>query len=160
VTVTNNLDRKTRRTLVLVSLNFAMLLVLFCGLGFVLWQSSTLLNALGADLARAERAVAEVRERLQRMSPPTLGEAVAERLGERIGESIREALDDTKISESLERLAVAVDDARASLADTRASLRDSNARLRELDTDALARRVAGHVAEELRAGTAAPAAGG
>ena len=61
----DRITRKANRTFILVCANFAMLAVLFLGLGFVVFQAATLVTGLKQDLARAEQQVAELKDRIQ-----------------------------------------------------------------------------------------------
>ena len=50
------LTRQNQRTFILVCSNFVMLLILFFGFGYVVWQSISLISKVKEDLARAEHS--------------------------------------------------------------------------------------------------------
>ena len=117
-----NLIRNTERTFRLVCLNFAMLLILFIGIGYLLWQSASLVRALQVDLASARQAV--------RLS---VSEAVAR---SDFGQSLAD------ISQTVKTTADRIDGASKSIVEI-------NKQLRAADADAIAQRVSYHILKGL-----------
>jgi phage shock protein A len=130
--------RKTNRTFMLVSANFAMLALLFLGLGFVVLQAATLVTGLKQNLARAEQQVAEMQERLQGLDTEVAMENAMTRAVQVLREEIAAATPD---SEALARLAGVPEKV-----DTAAeAIRAVSEKVQELDFDQVARRVAYHM---------------
>ena len=61
------LQKRQDQVFILVCINCVLFMVLFTGLGYVIWQSATLVNGLKGDLDRAEQRVVELQERFRNM---------------------------------------------------------------------------------------------
>ena len=136
---------KTDKTFILVSANFAMLAILFLGLGFVVFQAATLVTGLKQDLARAEQQVADLKERMEGMdAEAAMEEAVASAV-DALSERFAEAVPD---SEALSRLAGVPDSVEA----TADAVRAVSEKVQELDADVIAQHVAYQVLKSLGQG--------
>ena len=134
----DNVARKTDKTFILVCANFAMLAVLFLGLGFVLFQAATLVTGLKRDLARAEQQVVELKEKVQNLDAEVVVDKVVESAVEAIGKQISEAIPN---SESLARLANVPEQVEA----TAENIQVIAEKVQELDADEIARHVSYHM---------------
>ena len=126
------LDTQTQRVFILVCANFSMLFILFCGLGFVLWQSISLVSDLKRDLAKAEQSVIELRDRMQAMdSEVVLQRAVSTAVQSAMAE-VAEAMPD----------GAALAELPARLDATTEAIQVIGEKVENLDTEALASQVA------------------
>ena len=130
--------RKTNRTFMLVSANFAMLAILFLGLGFVVYQAATLVTGLKQDLARAEQQVSELKERLQGLDTEAAMEQAINTAVQAISEEIAASMPD---SEALARLAEVPEKVETAAEAVQAV----SEKVQDLDSDEVARRVAYHM---------------
>jgi hypothetical protein len=126
---------KTNKTFILVSLNFAMLFLLFCGLGFVIWQSARLVTDLKQDVARAEQTVARISSRLEQ----TDSQAVVEQLIESAVAAVREEIGNSLTGAGAMEGLAGVPERVESAAET---VRIIGERVEQLESDLIARRVA------------------
>jgi predicted PurR-regulated permease PerM len=86
------LQKKQNKTFILVFINFSLFMILFAGLGYVSWQSVTLVNRLKGDLDRAEQTIAQLQSRFQQMDTDVIVDRLVATASERIGESIKEVV--------------------------------------------------------------------
>ena len=135
------LTRHNQRTFFLVCANFAMLLVLFFGFGYVMWQSASLVSNVKADLARAEQAVAQLQQKIQTMDMDEVMGKVMQRATEGMGESIKTAIKESEFSGTLGTLAERIDNAQDKLGNISESLKAANEKLDRVDTKQLAQLV-------------------
>lgn len=135
------LTRQNQRTFILVCSNFVMLLILFFGFGYVVWQSISLISKVKEDLARAEQAVTQLQEKVQTMNMDDLLNRVMVSAKESMGESIKTAISESEFSGSLGTLAGRVDNVQAKLASISESLKSLNDKLQWLNAERLARQV-------------------
>lgn len=142
MSVTDPLEKKASRTFILVCLNFTMLFVLFCGLGFVVWQSVTLISGLKQDLVQAEQAVAELRQQVREVDPQVVMDKAAQSAVEAIRNEFAEAVPG---AEALEALAEVPE----RLAATEEAIVAIGEQLQGLDSDDLAQRVSYHMLKGL-----------
>jgi uncharacterized membrane protein len=143
-------NRKSRWLFILVCANFTMLVVLFIGLGILLFQSISLVDSLKSDLQRAEESVAQLRKQVEQIEPEAaVGRLVETAVGS-IREEVRQVVSEfvplsalSTMPESIERASVAADD----IAET----------LSGLDANAIAQRVSYEVLKGLGEGLDAAA---
>lgn len=86
------LQKKQNKTFILVFINFSLFMILFAGLGYLAWQSATLVNRLKGDLDRAEQAIAQLQSRFQQMDTDVIVDRLVTTASKRIGESIKEVV--------------------------------------------------------------------
>lgn len=134
MTDTTSSSRQSRWLFGLVCANFTMLAVLFIGLGFLIFQSVSLVGSLRSDLQRAEESVAQLRQRVEGIEPDAAVERIVGAALGSIREEVRQAVSESEplaalstVPESIERASAAADE----MAST----------LRDLDADAIAQRV-------------------
>lgn len=141
MTEMEKLQQQNQRTFLLIILNFIMFLILFFGLGYVAWQSSTLISRMEGNLEKVEQAVVQFRDRLQHMDVDTLTGKVVESTKQNMGDSIRTALNESDFSGSLSDLSQKVENAQASLEHISKTVQEANEKLQKIDTEQLAQLV-------------------
>jgi hypothetical protein len=134
----DQLAKSTRRTFTLACFNFAMLLVLFGGLGYVIWQSATLIGKLQRDLDRAERAVAELRARVKEADVDAALAKVVANATANLKQSLARAVAGTEVAGSLRNMSAKLETTQGKLDQTSASVRQLGEKLQSLDTERLA----------------------
>ncbi len=144
--------RNVDRTFRLVCINFAMLLILFLGIGFLLWQSSRLVRTLQADLARAEQGIAQLRERVQGIGAEAIGEQLVELLGREIREALPAAVKGSALGESVTQMAGTVEATAERVGEASESIVEISHRLQGMDADAIAQQVSYHLLKGLGEG--------
>lgn len=135
------LRQQNQRTLILVSINFVMFLILFSGLGYVAWKSSTLITKLETDLAKAEQAVVRFQGKLEHLDIDTLMAKVMQGAKENLGESVKTALNQSDFGGSLSNLSEKVENAQGKLERISTAVQEANDNLRNIDTEQLAQLV-------------------
>ena len=157
MTGSNTPIRGDRRILFLVSANFAMLFILFCLLGYLLWQSIRLVETLQDDLRRAEQSVAALKERVDSWDAAAMSERIMSRVAEGVRSSVAVELGESNLAERLETLSRTANDTRENLEKTGQSIQQINEKLRSVDTELLAERVSYHILKGLGDGFTAAA---
>jgi uncharacterized protein YPO0396 len=152
MTEIENLKQKSDRTFILVCANFIMLFVLFCGLGYVVWQSAVLVGEVKDDLRKAEQAVAEMRNRIQSMDVDVMIERLTASAAEGMKASVTTAIQQSDFAGSLRNLSDRVDNAQDRLERTGESIRGIHDQLQKMDTEHLARLVSYHMLKGLGEG--------
>lgn len=152
MTEISRLNRTSDRTFILVCLNFVMLFVLFCGLGYVAWQSAALIDALQDDLDKAEKTVAELRGRIQEMDIDLLMDRVTEAAVEKLRNSVVSVVEEAEFVNTLQDLSEKVDSAQYKLDQTGESIRAINDRLQQMDAESLGQAVSYHMLKGLGEG--------
>ena len=152
MTELDRLAKSTHRTFTLVCFNFAMLLVLFCGLGYVIWQSVTLIGKLRHDLDRAERAVAELRARVSEADVDAALAKVVTNATANLKQSVARAVAGTEVAGSLQNVAAKLDTAQGKLDQTSASVRQLGEKLHNLDSERLAQLISYNILKGLGQG--------
>ncbi len=95
------LQKKQNKTFILVFINFSLFMILFAGLGYVTWQSATLVNRLKGDLDRAEQTIAQLQSRVQDMDTNVIVDRLVTTASIQIGESIKEVVQGLNITEPI-----------------------------------------------------------
>jgi cell division protein FtsL len=140
------IQQRSKKTFILTCANFAMLAVLFLGLGFVIFQAATLVGGLKQDLAQAEQQLVELKERVQQEldAEMIVQKAVAAGL-----EAIQEELAASMPSgEALEKLGAAAD----KMENTAEAVEAISEQLQGLDADEIGKAVSYHILKGLGQG--------
>ncbi len=143
--ITPDIALRIRRAHILTRASFAMLLVLFLGLGTLLWQSIALVNDLQQKLDDTRATVAQLRERIQILDADGLSERLVTRVGERITRQVAAAVAGSDLDDSLREFTGELRQTREGLADTGDAIRRIGDSVGSLDTDALAQRISYHL---------------
>jgi len=157
MTEIEKLTQQNQRTFILVCSNFAILLVLFFGFGYVIWQSASLISKVKEDLVRAEQAVVQLQQKIEHMDMDTLIDRVVVSTKESVGDSIKTSISESEFGGSLNNLAERVENAQTKLEDTSESLKAANDKLQKIDTEQLARLVSYYMLQGLADGFASAA---
>lgn len=145
MTEIDQLRQKSDRMFILVCANFIMLFILFCGLGYVAWQSATLVAAVEANLQQAERAVAEMRNRIEGMDVEVIIERLTASTAEGMRGSVTTAIQQSDFAASLRDLSDRVENAQNRLERTGESIREIHDRLQNINTEQMAQLVSYHL---------------
>lgn len=148
----DHLTRKNDRIFILVCLNFVMLAVLFIGLAYVLWQSATITNKLKSDLAKAELAMSELKERFQLMDMDAALERVMTNSASQIKSSVNTALTQGDLGGRLDAAVNKVDKTTQKLEAAGRAVAEANERLGGIDSEQLARMVSYNILKGLGEG--------
>lgn len=97
-------NKRQAQTLIVLWVNFALFIILFSGLGFLIWQSATLVIRLREDLEQAEQTVAELRTRVESMDTEAIVHRVLAAATEELDESIRSAIQESDLADTLEAI--------------------------------------------------------
>ena len=138
MTEIEQLKQQNHRTFILAGLNFIMFLVLFFGLGYVAWQSSTLISKLEDDLNKVEQAVGQFQARIKQVDFDTVMDRVLADAKDNMGDSIRTALRQSEFGSSLNNLAERVDQAHDKLESVGEQFRQANEKLQKIETERIA----------------------
>ncbi len=140
------IQRKSEKTFILACANFAMLAILFLGLGFVIFQAATLVTGLKQDLAHAEQQLVELKERVQEeMNAEALLQKAVVAGVEAVQEELAASLPD---GEALEKLAVAAE----KMENTAEAVEAIGKQVQDLDADVIAQAVSYHILKGLGQG--------
>jgi predicted nucleic acid-binding Zn-ribbon protein len=147
-----SLKQKNDRMFILVCLNFTMLAILFVGSGYVLWQSTRIINELNTDLDNARLGVAELKARLQQLDVDAAMDRVMSDATEKIKESVGAAVQNSELGGPLTELSQRVQDTQEKLERTGDAIIEINNKLSELDTQQLAQLVSYNMLQGLGEG--------
>lgn len=142
-------QQRSRWTLALVSLNFAMFLVLFIGLGFFVWRSLALISRLETNLLEVERQVAQVQKRVRALDIDSVMGDLIENAKQSMGKSIQATLEQANFNSSVQQMAQRIDNTQARIEQVSESVRSMNARLQKIDAEHLAQRVSYSILKNL-----------
>lgn len=107
-------------------------------LGFVAWQSAKLISELKRDLAEAEQAVGQLRQRIEHTNVDALMDKVMAGARESIETSINTKISQSDFGASFTHLSRKVENSRAELEQISQSVQEVNDKLQKLDTAQLA----------------------
>jgi hypothetical protein len=137
----DQLSKQGDRTFILVCANFIMLFVLFCGLGYVIWRSAILIGEVQYELQKAERGVADMRNRIQDLDVDVMMQRLLGNATEAIPGSVATAIQQSDFAASVRNLSARVENTHDRLERTGASIRAIRDELPKIDTEELARLV-------------------
>ena len=152
MTELDQLAKSTKRMFTLVCFNFVMLLVLFCGIGYVIWQSAALIGNLQRDLDRAEAAVAELKAKLSEADVDVALERVVANATANLKHSVASAMAGTEVAGSLQSVSAKLETAQSKLETTSESVRKIGEKLQGLETEHLAQLISYHMLKGLGEG--------
>ncbi len=143
------LHTKQKHTFILVCINFALFMILFAGLGYVFWQSATLVNRLKADLDKAEQAIADLQSRFQTMDTDVIVERLVTTATERLGDSITQVIEDSDFAGQVMQVSEKLDATHDMITKTGEAIQGIDATVKELDTEEMAQLVSYHILKGL-----------
>lgn len=88
----SRLQSRQNYTFILVCANFVMFVILFSGLGYVVWQSATLVNRLQGDVEKAEQTIVELRTQIQQIDTGVMVDRIVASATDHLKASISEAV--------------------------------------------------------------------
>ncbi len=94
-------SKKQNQILVLVCINFFLFMILFTGLGYVTWQSATLVNRLKDDLDKAEQTVAEMKNQLEHVDTNKIIDQMVASASVQLSESIKNVVQSSNLTEPI-----------------------------------------------------------
>ena len=140
------IQKRSRRTFLLTCANFAMLAILFLGLGFVIFHAATLFSGLKQDLAHAEQQLVALRERMQEeMNAEAIVQKAVVAGMEAVQEELAASLPG---AEALEKLGTAAE----KMESTAEAVESISNQLQGLDADQIAQAVSYHILKGLGQG--------
>ncbi len=143
------LQKKQNQTFILVCINFVLFMILFAGLGYVSWQSATLVNRLKGDLDRAEQAIAELQERFRNMDMDLLVDRLVKTVSERLDKSIRNIVQDSEFTAPLTRASERMAATHEMIEQTGEAIQGIHETVKGLDSEELAKLVSYHILKGL-----------
>jgi hypothetical protein len=143
------LHKKQKHTFILVCINFVLFMILFAGLGYVFWQSATLVNRLQADLDKAEQAIADFQSRFQTMDTDVIVERLVTTATEQLGDSITNVIEKSDFAGHVMRVSEKLDATHDMIAKTGEAIQGIDATVKELDTEEMAQLVSYHILKGL-----------
>ena len=146
------LQQQNHRTLVLVRVNFAMFLILFFGLGNLIWQSTTLISRLEQDLDKVQQAVVRFQDKIQRMDAETVMGKVMDKTKEAMGDSLKAAIHQSDFGSSLSNIANKVENTQEKIEQVRETIEVASEKLRTIDAEQLAQAVSYNILKNLGEG--------
>ncbi|MEN8190115.1 MAG: hypothetical protein ABFS19_09735 [Thermodesulfobacteriota bacterium] len=106
---TEKFHRKQNQLFILVCINFVMFVILFGGLGFVTYQSASLVSRLKGDLHLAEQSIAQLQDRFHNMDVDKLVDRLVVTASKSLEESIKNVVKNsdltTPLTQASERMA-------------------------------------------------------
>lgn len=145
----SQLQKKQNQTFILVCINFVLFMLLFTGLGYVSWQSATLVNRLKGDLDRAEQAITELQSRFQNMDTDVIVERLVTAATEQLGESIRNVVQDADLAGPVVQASEKLSATHDMIVETGEAIQGIHETVKGLDTEEMAQMVSYHILKGL-----------
>lgn len=144
------LYKKQNRILLLVTVNFLLFLILFSGLGFVVWKSALLVTRLGDDLTKTQETVQVLQTRMQELDTSELVAQVAETASEQLTESLHTSLSEMDVTTPVTKLSDGVKATRTLIEKSDGRLETIQQQIGQLDNELIAQKVAEYVLQGLQ----------
>lgn len=132
------LQKKQNQTFILVCINFALFMILFAGLGYVSWQSATLVNRLQGDLEKAEQAITQLQSRFQNMDTDMIVERLVTTATEQLSESIKKVVQDSDLTGSVMEVSKKLRATHDMIAETGEAIQGIHETVKGLETEEMA----------------------
>jgi len=146
------IKQKNDRIFVLVCLNFLMLFILFCGMGFVIWQSSKLVQNVDIKLQKVEQVVDAMRTRIHELDTGDVMAKVMDQAVENVGQTVSASLQDNTLMAPLRNVSDRIQTTQEKLEKASETIRTASERLQNLDTDEIAQQVSYQILKGLGEG--------
>jgi len=143
------LQKKQNRIYILVCINFLLFMILFAGLGFVTWQSATLVSRLNKNLGKAEQTIVELQSRFEKMDTDVIVERLVNKASEQLGESIRTTLKNTDFVQPIAEISNKIVLTQEMIGKSGEAMQKIQEKISHLDNDEIAKRVSYHVIKGL-----------
>ncbi len=146
------LQKKQNSIYILVCINFLLFMILFAGLGFVTWQSATLVNRLNKNLGKAEQTIVELQSRFENLDLDMIVERLVNKASEQLGESIRTTLKDTDFVQPIAEISNKIVLTQEMIGKSGEAMQKMQEKLSYLNNDEIAKRVSYRVIKGLADG--------
>ena len=143
------LQKRQNQTLLLVSINFVLFVVLFSALGYVAWQSATLVNRLQEDLGKAEQTIAQLQGRFQNMDLEDVVDRLVSEATAQLGRSIESVVKQSDLSTPMTKISDKITAAQEKIEQTGAVVAGIQQTVAGLDNEAIAQQVSYHILKGL-----------
>ena len=150
------MEKRQKQVLILTCLNFVMFMVLFGGLGYVVYQSASLVNKLQNDLETAEQKIAALHDKFDDLDAEVVVQRIVAVATEQVTVSVREAIGEAALPEPLKNASERMENASENIQETREAvvsageaIQDIGEVVKELDNDEIAQRVSYHILKGL-----------
>ncbi len=145
----SQLQKKQNQMFVLVLVNFLLFMVLFTGLGYVTWQSISLVNRLKGDLAKTEEAVVNLQTKLRSVDTDVLVNNLVEKTTEKLTASIENVVANADLISPMKKVSEKIDNTQQTLIETGAAIQEVSSAVKGLDNEEIARRVSYNILKGL-----------
>ncbi len=143
------LQKRQNQTLLLVSINFVLFVVLFSALGYVAWQSATLVNRLQEDLGKAEQTIAQLQGRFQNMDLEDVVDRLVSEATAQLGRSIESVVKQSDLSAPMTKISDKITAAQEMIEQTSEVVAGIQQTVAGLDNEAIAQQVSYHILKGL-----------
>ena len=143
------LQKRQNQTLLLVCINFVLFVVLFSALGYVAWQSATLVNRLQEDLGKAEQTIAQLQGRFQNMDLEDVVDRLVNSATAQLGTSIAAVVQQSDLSAPMTRVSDKITAAQEIIEQTSEVVAGIQQTVAGLDNEAIAQQVSYHILKGL-----------
>ena len=145
----SQLQKKQDQIFILVCINCVLFMVLFTGLGYVIWQSATLVNRLKGDLGRAEQRIVELQERFRNMEMDVLLEELVSKASEGLEKSIKTVVQDSEFTAPLNRISQKMTATHDLIVQTEDTIHGIHETVKGLNNEEIAQLVSYHILKGL-----------
>ena len=142
-------QKRQDQIFILVCINCVLFMVLFTGLGYVIWQAATLVNKLKGNLDRAEQRVVELQERFRNMEMDVLLEKLVSKASEKLEKSIRAVVQDSEFIAPLNRISQKMTATHDMVVQTGDAIHEIHETVKKLDNEEIAQLVSYHILKGL-----------
>lgn len=143
------LQKRQNQTLLLVCINFVLFVVLFSALGYVAWQSATLVNRLQEDLGKAEQTIAQLQGRFQNMDLEDVVDRLVNSATAQLGTSIAAVVQQSDLSAPMTQVSDKITAAQEMIEQTGEVVAGIQQTVAGLDNEAIAQQVSYHILKGL-----------
>lgn len=124
-------------------------MILFAGLGFVTWQSATLVSRLNTDLGKAEQTIGELQSRFQNIDTDVIVEQLVTQASEQLSASLRTTLKNTDFIQPIAEISEKIALTQEMIGKSGDTMQIIQEKMSHLDNDEIAKRVSYHVIKGL-----------
>jgi hypothetical protein len=143
------LKKKQNQIFILVCINFSFFIVLFAGLGYVTWQSATLINRLKGDLVIAEQTITKLQNRFQQMDTEVIVDRLVTSATKQIGVSVRQVVQDANMNAPIVKASENLATTKESIEQTGKAIQGIHETFKGLDNEEIAQLVSYNILKGL-----------
>jgi len=145
----DQIQKKQNQTFILVCVNFVLFMILFAGLGYVSWQSATLVNRLKGDLDKAEQAIAEIQNRFQDIDTDVIVDRLVATVSEHLSESIKNVVQGSELTVPLREASEKLAATQEVIEETGEAIQAIQETVKGVDNEEIAKLVSYHILKGL-----------